>query len=212
MRRRCHRPIGQGVLRVGRCGGQGWEESGTEWNPSLPRAGWGCPRRMRQKAIANRDFYRIGTSFYRLATACCRINSARIRLLPNKSTQVVDFPHLAYVRHFLEGGENSRTVGRGIRGMECGNGGERQSCKGRGMIGKGMNGMEGCGKWSAGVLGEWKRAACRFNRAKAGDPWREGPNPAAFRPLKRAENRLGPPWPASIFLSAEQVRLGVGDF
>ena len=37
-------------------------------------------------------------------------------LFPHKSMQVVDFPHLAHVRLFWEGAEDSRMSGRGMIG------------------------------------------------------------------------------------------------
>ena len=41
-------------------------------------------------------------------------------LFPHNSTQVVDFPHLAHVRLFWEGAEDSRMSGRGMIGRGIG--------------------------------------------------------------------------------------------
>jgi len=79
-----------------------------------------------QEAVGIQIFCRISPCFYRLATASCRlvteiyhlatgcyrIISQIYRVLPRKSTQVVDFPHLARVKPFWEGVENSRIAVR----------------------------------------------------------------------------------------------------
>ncbi len=48
------------------------------------------------------------------------LETALTRLFPHKSTQVVDFPHLAHVRLFWEGAEDSRMSGRGMIGRGIG--------------------------------------------------------------------------------------------
>ena len=48
------------------------------------------------------------------------LETAFSHLFPHKSTQVVDFPHLAMVRLFWEGAEDSRMSGRGMIGSGIG--------------------------------------------------------------------------------------------
>jgi len=48
------------------------------------------------------------------------LETALTRLFPHVSTQVVDFPHLAHVRLFWEGIEDSRISGRGMIGRGIG--------------------------------------------------------------------------------------------
>src|SRR5882724_6033733 len=48
------------------------------------------------------------------------LETALTHLFPHKSTQVVDFPHLAMVRLFWEGAEDSRMSGRGMIGRGMG--------------------------------------------------------------------------------------------
>jgi len=53
-------------------------------------------------------------------TGFSHFETALTRLFQHDSTQVVDFPHLAHVRLFLGGVENSRISGRGMIGSGMG--------------------------------------------------------------------------------------------
>jgi hypothetical protein len=57
----------------------------------------------REETVGIGGFCRIIEDFYRLATGFSHLRAVLIRLLPCKSTQVVDFPHLAMARLFSRG-------------------------------------------------------------------------------------------------------------
>jgi hypothetical protein len=63
------------------------------------------------------------------STGCYRIAERIYRLGSDNSMQVIDFPHLAYVRLFLGGAENSGISGRGMFGSGMGKTKQEQSEK-----------------------------------------------------------------------------------
>jgi hypothetical protein len=87
-----------------RAGGQA--ELGTNMGNHLKRHSDG-KRRFRKDVITGLSGWEIGKAwnFYRLTTGFSHFETPLTRLFPHKSTQVVDFPHLAMVRLFWEGHE-----------------------------------------------------------------------------------------------------------
>jgi len=66
------------------------------------------------------------TGFSHLATWFYRLWAGSIHLFPHKSTQVVDFPHLTMVRHFLDANfANERELGKDIEQEETESSGHR---------------------------------------------------------------------------------------
>ena len=77
------------------------EATGTLLRSEATEGGAGA---MKKRAEVGKGDLEIGKSWniYRLATGFSHFETALTRLFPHKSTQVVDFPHLAMVRVFRE--------------------------------------------------------------------------------------------------------------
>ena len=79
---------------------------GRELNREQRLGGYG-KKRLGRRGFAGLSGWEVGKApgFYRLATGCSHLETALNRLFPHKSTQVVDFPHLADAGLFWEGPE-----------------------------------------------------------------------------------------------------------
>ena len=123
-------PGGAGKRRPsGACNRYGkWSAGVLEyWEAEVGKGGWEAAKFTACYRIETRS-YRLVRGFYRIATASCRLIWKFYHVLPGKSTQVVDFPHLAMASIFWGGAENNRILVRGmiVRGMGPRGNGQRR--------------------------------------------------------------------------------------